>query len=237
MTYHAPVQCLCSCLQITQILSGFAVYFGASVSSSVSAYGSYIGNYTSNSSCPTDSTAGGISGPSIGQLTATANLDSSFYSWVGCNCSNESQERAYDIQNSGTAHSQLATSTSCLSSQNAMLVYVQNCIGLGIAETACCVWWQHVYLHHCQSAALERQQQCMHANTATYARCLSSSHTALPHPIKGYASSAKCVQALQVSCPLLTCQDKEAAEVLLNDVMICFGSERLLIEKKSTKEQ
>ena len=95
-------------MQITGTLAGFAAYFGASLSAQITAYSTYVGNYTSNTSCPTDSTAGGINGPSIGQLTATANLDSSFYSWVGCNCSSQSQERVYGIEESGMLQQSLS---------------------------------------------------------------------------------------------------------------------------------
>ena len=71
----------------------------AAVGTDVSKYAK--SNYTTNSTCPTDNTAGGILGDSIGQLTATANMDSSFYSWVGCNCSNGDVERLYNIDTSG----------------------------------------------------------------------------------------------------------------------------------------
>ncbi|KAL3137643.1 hypothetical protein ABBQ38_004919 [Trebouxia sp. C0009 RCD-2024] len=66
------------------------------------------GDYVTNSSCPTDSTAGGILGPSVGQLTATANMDPSFYSWVGCNCSSASRERVYSITTGGDGQNILA---------------------------------------------------------------------------------------------------------------------------------
>lgn len=58
-------------------------------------------NYTSNFSCPTDGTAGGIKGPSIGQLTASVSIDPIFYSWAGCNCSDASDDRNYAISSTG----------------------------------------------------------------------------------------------------------------------------------------
>ena len=58
-------------------------------------------NYTTNYTCPTDNTAGGINGPSIGQLVATVNLDANFYSWAGCNCSSGSDSRVYSIASNG----------------------------------------------------------------------------------------------------------------------------------------
>ncbi|DBA91536.1 TPA: hypothetical protein ACH3X1_003159 [Trebouxia sp. C0004] len=67
--------------------------------------------YTSNYSCPTDGTAGRILGPSIGQLVATVNVDSDFYSWVGCNCSTVNDERVYAIADNGTV------SMTCVSSE------------------------------------------------------------------------------------------------------------------------
>ena len=87
---HAP----CSFLQVTA-LSALTAALGTDVSKYANS------NYTTNSTCPADNTAGGILGDSIGQLTATANMDSSFYSWVGCNCSNGDDERQYDIDTSG----------------------------------------------------------------------------------------------------------------------------------------
>lgn len=83
-----------SLLQVTALAS-----LTASVGVDVSQYA--IPNYTTNSTCPTDNTAGGILGSSIGQLTATANMESSFYSWVGCNCSDPNAQRSYDIDTSG----------------------------------------------------------------------------------------------------------------------------------------
>ena len=87
-------------LQITAY-AGLISSFGSDVSLYTS------GDYVTNSSCPTDSTAGGILGPSVGKLTATANMDPSFYGWVGCNCSSASRERVYNIATSGDAQSTL----------------------------------------------------------------------------------------------------------------------------------
>lgn len=69
------------------------------VTSTLSSFGAL--NYTSNFSCPTDGTAGGIKGPSIGQLTASVTMDPAFYSWVGCNCSNGGNDRNYTISDTG----------------------------------------------------------------------------------------------------------------------------------------
>ena len=90
---------VCSLLQIT-VLSALSSVLGTDTSR----YQYSAGGYTTNSTCPTDGTAGGILGESIGQLTATANMDSSFYGWVGCNCSSLSQERVYEIATSGDVH-------------------------------------------------------------------------------------------------------------------------------------
>lgn len=92
MLYNAAR--LCSFPQITA-LSALTAALGTDVSKYA------VSNYTTNSTCPTDNTAGGILGDSIGQLTASANMDSSFYSWVGCNCSDGNNERLYDIDSSG----------------------------------------------------------------------------------------------------------------------------------------
>lgn len=83
-----------SLLQIAA-LAGLTAALGADVSQYA------IPSYTTNSTCPTDNTAGGILGSSIGQLMATANMDASFYSWVGCNCLVGSDDRLYEIDISG----------------------------------------------------------------------------------------------------------------------------------------
>lgn len=90
---------ICFVLQIVSILSEFSAVFGSYLSDA--AEFSVLTDYTTNSSCPTDNTAGGILGPSIGQLTATVNVDSNFYSWVGCNCSTGSDNRVYSIATDG----------------------------------------------------------------------------------------------------------------------------------------
>ncbi len=89
-------------LQIVTVLSDFSAVFG-DILSEASTLSTYLSDYTTNSSCPTDNTAGGILGPSIGALTATVNVDSTFYSWVGCNCSVGTQERKYTIDTEGEA--------------------------------------------------------------------------------------------------------------------------------------
>lgn len=89
-------------MQASTLLSEFSVVLSAllgGVTTDLNAFADL--NYTSNFSCPTDGTAGGIKGPSIGQLTATVSMDSSFYSWVGCNCSDGNDDREYTISSSG----------------------------------------------------------------------------------------------------------------------------------------
>lgn len=86
-------------LQITALLSQAGSLFESVLGDAVLYLDS--STYTSNSSCPTDGTAGSILGPSIGQLVPTVNLDSNFYSWVGCNCSLGTYARVYDIAADG----------------------------------------------------------------------------------------------------------------------------------------
>ena len=89
-------------LQANALLTEFGsvlVSILGGVSSDLSAFADL--NYTSNFSCPTDGTAGGIRGPTIGQLTATASLDPTFYSYAGCNCSDVTANRSYTITSAG----------------------------------------------------------------------------------------------------------------------------------------
>lgn len=92
---HAAVQANALLEEFSSVLT----YILGGVSSDLSAFGGL--DYTSNFSCPTDGTAGGIKGPSIGQLTATASLDPTFYSYAGCNCSQLSANRNYNISSAG----------------------------------------------------------------------------------------------------------------------------------------
>lgn len=90
--------CAVSVVQILELISSYATLF----ESVLGEFSSYLGTtYTSNYSCPSDGTAGSILGPSLGQLVATVNVDDSFYSWVGCNCSTANDERVYAIADNG----------------------------------------------------------------------------------------------------------------------------------------
>jgi len=90
--------CALHVVQITTLISEYGSLFASILGD----FTGFVGTtYTSNYSCPTDGTAGSILGPSIGQLVATVNVDDSFYSWVGCNCSTLSDERVYAIASNG----------------------------------------------------------------------------------------------------------------------------------------
>ncbi len=83
-------------------ISDLIAAYGSLFESVLGEASSFVGTtYTSNYSCPTDGTAGSILGPSLGQLVSTVNVDDSFYSWVGCNCSTTSDERVYAIADNG----------------------------------------------------------------------------------------------------------------------------------------
>ena len=90
--------CALLVVQITTLIVEYGSLF-ASILGDATAFTSTT--YTSNYSCPTDGTAGSIMGPSIGQLVATVNVDDSFYSWAGCNCSTQGDERVYAIADNG----------------------------------------------------------------------------------------------------------------------------------------
>jgi len=96
------VFCEHNCASFVVQISDLIAAYGSLFESVLGEASSFVGTtYTSNYSCPTDGTAGSILGPSLGQLVSTVNVDDSFYSWVGCNCSTTSDERVYAIADNG----------------------------------------------------------------------------------------------------------------------------------------
>ena len=91
-----------NCALIVVQITALVTEYGSLFETILGDFSGFVGTtYTSNYSCPTDGTAGSIMGPSIGQLVATVNVDDSFYSWAGCNCSTQGDERVYAIADNG----------------------------------------------------------------------------------------------------------------------------------------